>query len=77
MTVVAAPRPEQPFRLQEILRFLRRNEDRLVIAALYGLVFAMVGIALLANISLARGTATGTCERHVGFASGYAFLTMH
>jgi hypothetical protein len=77
MTVAAASRPAQPFGPQEVIRFLRQNEDGIVIAGLLLLIVATTGIALLANVATSGDMDTGVCFQRVHSLPGYLFPTLH
>jgi hypothetical protein len=77
MAVVAVSRPAQPFGLAEVMRFLRRNADRVVIASLFLLIATTTAVALVVSVATAGGMETGVCVQRVHPFSGYAFLTMH
>jgi hypothetical protein len=77
MAVVAAFRPAQPFGLPEVMRFLQRNVDRVVIAGLFFLIATTTAVALVVSVATAGGMETGVCVQRVHPLPGYAFLTMH
>jgi hypothetical protein len=80
MTVVAEFQTAQPSQPQATLGFLwgflRRNEDRVVIA---GLVLVIVATTSLAtSLSLPANPAEiGVCRQHVPSFTGHVLLTMH
>jgi hypothetical protein len=77
MMVVAEYPTAQPFRPQEIMRFLRRHEDYVFIASLFILIAATFGIALLVGAALTNGAANGVCFQRAPAFPAHLFLMMH
>jgi hypothetical protein len=82
MTVVAEIRSAQAVPPWGAMRFLRRNEDRVIVAALVALIVGMTGLVLSLDLAPLQGTETGVCEQRTPSSFGptsfgYVFLTMH
>jgi hypothetical protein len=76
MSVIAESQSARAVRPESLLRFLRRNEDRLFIAGLLAVAVAITSLAI--SLSLAgRGGETGACYQHMPSMAGHVFLTMH
>ena len=59
------------------MRFLRRNDDRVVIAGLFLVIAATSSIALLANLAAASSTEIGVCLQHTHLFPAHFLLSMH
>jgi hypothetical protein len=77
MSVVAAIQAAQPLGLQAVRDFLWRNEDRLVIAALFVVIATTTAMTLLANVAMVGGPDTGVCVQRTHSFPGYPFPTLH
>ena len=77
MTVVAEIRSAQAVPLWGTMRFLQRNEDRVIVLALAALIVGMTSLVLSLDLAPLQGTETGVCERRTPSSFGYVFLTMH
>jgi hypothetical protein len=77
MAVVAEIRSAQAISLRSVIGFLRRNEDRIVIAALIVFIVVMTSMVLLLDFAAMQGTETGVCDQRTHSPFGYVFLTMH
>ena len=76
MTVVAEYQTAQSSLPQEMVRFLRRNQDHAVIAGLFLVIVATTSLATSLSLAANPGE-VGVCRQHVPSIAGHILLTMH